>query len=202
MRERKRSGFFFVLCSAMIVAFPGGPAAHVESDPQTSPWHPGSCQHLPAQLLTSALISFKKITQNYFWETIRGRSSCLPFSQTAEKWECAAPPCSSSLWVWASGFERRIEVPWWHLIPSTQSVQHSLEQSQVVLLHFVKNNPVRLSCSSPSDLVLPILFLNAFISEYSTDAHSHGQNDFPDGAGGVWLFWLMCHMELVLPFSL
>lgn len=28
---------FFVLCSAMIVAFPGGPAAHVESDPQTSP---------------------------------------------------------------------------------------------------------------------------------------------------------------------
>lgn len=46
---------------------------------------------------------FKRLTRNYFWETIRGRTSWLPHSQTPENWESAALPWSGSLRVWASG---------------------------------------------------------------------------------------------------
>lgn len=143
--------FCFVFCHhSGISSWSSSPRGVWSADVSDIPAAANICHHNSWPLFW---LVFKKLTQNYFWETIRGRTSWLPHSQTPENWESAALPWSSSLWVWASGFEWRIEVPWWHLIPRTQSLQHRLEQSQVVLLYFVKNNPVRLSCFLPLSFI-------------------------------------------------
>lgn len=76
-------------------------------------------------------------------------------SPTINSWKVGM--CSSALVQLLVGLslrtECRIEGPWWHLIPRTQSLQHRLEQSQAVLLYFVKNNPVRLSCFLPLSFI-------------------------------------------------
>lgn len=146
---------------------------------------------------------FKRLTQNSFWERIRGCNQLIvqpPNSYTvrgslALPWSIPAAEQGISPRAGAGG---ALGTSKCHLMLRSQSLSRRLEESRVVLLYFVKNKPVRLSrVPSPSAIFsLPFYFLSCLhgllIRVALRCTQSRGQWGFADSAVGYFDWCVTC----------